>query len=169
MKKLQQFSVGLFILSAIAGCGEIVSYPDTPVIDYKNFALYQTVDDLGNTVYVGKLELEFTDGDGDVGLLQPDSAGVADTLKFNFFTRLYDLNNGVFEEIEGDEGHQNFRIPYIRREGQNKTLKGEISIEFEYKLIEHDTIFYTFYMMDRSFNRSNTDTSDIIVLSGLDF
>lgn len=145
-----------------------MTYPDTPIIDYKNFALYQTVDDLGNTVFVGKLELSFTDGDGNVGLLQPDSAGVADTLKFNFFSSLYDLNNGVFEEIEGDKGKQNFRIPYIKREGQNKSLKGEITIEFEYKLIEYDTIFYTFYMMDRSFNRSNIDTSEVIILSGLD-
>jgi len=146
-----------------------VSYPDTPVIKYENFSLYKTTDDLGNSIFLGKLDLSFTDGDGDVGIEQPDSAEVADSLKYNFFSNLYNLNNGVFEKISGATGEQNFRIPYITREGQNKTLKGTITIEFEYKVVQYDTIFYTFYMTDRAFHKSNVDTSDIIILSGLDF
>ncbi len=165
IKKLLSY---LFVVSAfIAGCGEIVTYPDSPVIDYKNFALYRTTDDLGNSIFLGKMEVKFTDGDGNVGLIQPDSAEVADSLKFNFFSTLYTMDNGEFKKVEGTEGAQNFRIPYIKREGQNKTLSGTIYIEYEYKLIEHDTIFYTFYMMDRSFNKSNTDTSDVIIFTGL--
>jgi len=170
MLNIRKFLSLSFVVSAIiAGCGEIVTYPDTPVIDYKSFSLYKTTDDLGNSIFLGKLEVEFTDGDGDVGIEQPDSANLADSLKYNFFTRLYNFNNGVFEEITGSGGEQNFRIPYITREGQNKTLKGTITIDFEYKIIEYDTIFYTFYMMDRGFHRSNVDTSQVIILSGLDF
>ena len=144
-----------------------MTYPDTPIIDYKDFQLYRTTDALGNSIFLGKLEMKFTDGDGDVGLVQPDSAETVDSLKFNLFSTLYNLNNGVFEKIEGPVGEQNFRIPYIERKGQNKTLKGTITIDFEYKLIEYDTVFYTFYIMDRAFHRSNTDTSDVIILTGL--
>lgn len=148
-----------------------MSYPDTPIIDYKSFALYSTIDDLGNEIFIGKMEISFTDGDGDIGLSQPDSSAIADSLKFNFFTSLYSMNNGVFEKVSGKEGEQNFRIPYISREGQNKTLKGLLYIDFEYKISEndpiYDTIFYTFYLVDRAFHRSNTDTSEVVILSGL--
>jgi hypothetical protein len=168
MLNFQKIAAVIFTISAIlAGCGEIVTYPDTPVIDYKEIILYKTTDALGNSIFLGKMEVRFTDGDGDVGLSQPDSTVIADSLKYNFFTTLYSMNNGVFEKISGPVGEQNFRIPYISREGQNKTLKGSIFIEFEYKLIEYDTIFYTFYMTDRAFHRSNTDTSDVIVFTGL--
>ena len=148
-----------------------MTYPDTPIIEYKNFSLYSTRDTLGNSIFLGKMEIRFTDGDGDVGLSQPDADTtiVADSLKYNFFTSLYCMNNGVFEKVGGKVGEQNFRIPYISREGQNKTLKGSIFIEFEYyKPIEYDTIFYTFHMVDREFHQSNTDTSDVIVFTGLD-
>ena len=39
---------------------------------------------------------------------------------------------------------------------------------FRIPVIVHDTIFYTFYIVDRNFNQSNTDTTDVIVLSGID-
>ena len=169
MLNIRRITALIFVLSAFyAGCGEIVTYPDTPVIDYQSFTLYRTTDDLGNNIFLGELEVDFTDGDGDVGLSQPDSAVISDTLKFNFFTSMYSMNNGVFEKVGGAVGDQNFRIPYISREGQNKTLKGSIKIEFEYKVIEYDTIFYTFFMMDRQFHRSNTDTSEVLIFTGLD-
>jgi hypothetical protein len=168
MLRIQKIISIVFILSAFfAGCDEVVKYPARPIIDYKSFALYSTTDDLGNNIFLGKMEVEFTDGDGDIGLIQPDSTIFSDSLKYNFFTSLYNMNNGVFEKIEGSVGEQNFRIPYIVRKGQNKSLKGTIYIEFEYKLIKYDTIFYTFYMKDRANHRSNTDTSDIIVFTGL--
>jgi len=169
MMKMQKIAASLFLISSfIAGCGEIVSYPDTPVIDYKSFALYRTTDELGNSIFLGKMDIGFTDGDGDVGLEQPDSAAIADSLKFNFFTTMYTMKNGVSEKVPGIAGEQNFRIPYIERKGQNKTLTGTITIEFEYKLIVYDTIFYTFYMSDRQFHRSNTDTSELLIFTGLD-
>ena len=43
-----------------------------------------------------------------------------------------------------------------------------MDLDISYPVIVHDTIFYTFYIVDRSFNRSNTDTTDVIVLSGID-
>jgi hypothetical protein len=170
MLHFRKIAVTFLIFSSfLVGCGEIITYPDTPIINYKNFSLYSKTDTLGNSIFLGKMEIRFTDGDGDLGLSQPeeDTIVLPDSLKYNFFTRLYNMNNGVFEKINGPTGEQNFRIPYISRKGQNKILKGSIFIEFEYyKPVEYDTIFYTFYMVDRAFHKSNADTSDVIIFPG---
>jgi len=174
MRKLIKPVSFVFLISVIiAACGEIESYPDSPIIEYRSFSLFYSSDTIMGKILKGEMEVYFTDGDGDIGLKQPTDSTEADSLKFNFFTRLYSMNNGVFEEVPDENGLQNFRIPYISREGQNKTIKGSIFIEFEYRLTKNDpildTIFYTFYLVDRELHQSNTDTSDILVFTGLDF
>ena len=157
-----------FLLSIISGCGEIVSYPDTPSIEYNNFNLYTATDILENQILLGKLDIDFTDGDGDVGMDQPSSPDLPDTLQFNLFLNLYEVINKMPVKIEGPVGELKYRIPYMERIGQNKTLQGTITIEIEYKSIEYDTIFYTFYILDRAFNRSNTDTTALIIFTGIE-
>lgn len=43
-----------------------------------------------------------------------------------------------------------------------------MDLEISYPIILHDTIFYTFYIYDRDLNRSNVDTTEVIILSGID-
>ena len=43
-----------------------------------------------------------------------------------------------------------------------------MDLQIYYPVIVHDTIFYTFYIYDRDLNRSNMDTTEVIVLSGID-
>ena len=160
-------AVVIFLIIPITGCEDIVSYPDTPVINFKKHTTYLTFDELDNKIALVKLQLGFTDGDGDIGLEQPPEGELPDSLKYNFFLTLYDYKNGNFEKVENLEGNQNFRVPYIEREGQNKTLKGDIFIDLEYKSIIYDTIFYSFYLVDRKFHKSNVDSSDVIILSGI--
>ena len=57
-----------------------------------------------------------------------------------------------------------YRIPPLDREGQNKTLQGEIEVEIEYYSIDYDTLKYSFYLIDRAYHRSNTDTTTEILL-----
>ena len=58
-----------------------------------------------------------------------------------------------------------YRIPYLTRQGQNKILKGTISVTFLYLFYEpSDTIKYDFYIKDRAENESNVaSTSEIII------
>lgn len=149
-------------------CNKITpEYPDEPFIDYQSFSLYITVDALNNKTLVGLLSFDFTDGDGNVGLYPlPDSSGLnlPDTLKYNFFLQLYDLKGTIFEKVpENKGGVLKYRIPYLDKQ----PLSGTLDLEISYPIIPHDTIFYTFYIYDREFNRSNTDTTDIIILSGI--
>jgi len=157
----------LSLLISLFGCEEILSYPDEPSIDYKSFDLFLTSDALGNEFFLGKMQFGFTDGDGDIGLKQPTSDDLADTLKYNLFMSMFEIKNGQVVKVGGPAGETAYRIPFIERNGQNKTLKGDIIIDIEYKILNFDSIFYTFYIMDRAFNRSNSDTTHLVVFTGL--
>ena len=87
-----------------------------------------------------------------------------DSVKYNFFLQLYDLQGYEYEKVpEEDGGLLKYRIPYLDKQ----PLSGTIDLDIFYPLIIHDTIFYTFYISDRDFNTSNTDTTEVIVLSGI--
>ncbi len=143
-------------------------YPDEPVVDYQGFGLFITVDGLGNNTLIGQLTFDFTDGDGNIGLLplvDTTDLDLPDTIKYNFFLQLYDLQNYEYVPIpEEDGGILKYRIPYLDKQ----PLSGTMDLEISYPVIIYDTIFYTFYIYDRDYNRSNTDSTDIIVLSGID-
>ncbi|HER08549.1 MAG TPA: hypothetical protein ENO20_06525 [Bacteroides sp.] len=167
MKKV--FAVIATFSLVLVSCDKIApEYPDTPVIDYQGFDLYISVDQLGNKNLIGNLSFRFTDGDGNLGWhALTDSTGMyqPDTLKYNFFLQLYDMKDKTFEKVPPEEGGiLKYRIPYMDKQ----PLSGTLELEISYPVIIHDTIFYTFYIYDRDFNRSNTDTTDVIVLSGID-
>jgi len=143
-------------------------YPDEPVVDYQGFGLFITTDPLGNNTLIGQLTFDFTDGDGNLGLpplIDTTDLSLPDTVKFNFFLHLYDLQNDEFVQIpEEDGGILKYRIPYLDKQ----PLTGTMDLKISYPIIIYDTIFYTFYIYDRDFNRSNIDSTDVIVLSGID-
>lgn len=158
--------IGLLLLIS---CDEITdNYPDEPIVDYQGYGMYVSEDELGNKVLVSRISFDFTDGDGDLGLppLEENSNPLLpDSLKYNFYLQLYDLQGYEFVEIpESNGGLLKYRIPPLLKE----PTKGTMDLDISYPLIQYDTIFYTFYILDRSFNRSNTDTTDVMVLSGID-
>ncbi len=165
-RNIVQVIVALWLF--LVSCEKITPvYPDEPVIDYQGFSLYITLDELNNKTLIGQLSFKFTDGDGNIGLQPlPDSSGLnlPDTLKYNFFLQLYDLKGYEYEKVSEEEGGiLKYRIPYL----DNQPLSGTLDLEISYPLIVHDTIYYTFYIYDRDFNRSNTDSTEVIVLSGI--
>jgi len=153
----------------LVSCSESTEvYPDVPVVDYQGFGIYISEDELGNKVILGRITFDFTDGDGNLGLppLEDNTNPLLpDSLKYNFYLQLYDLKGYEFIKIpESKGGILKYRIPYMNKH----PLKGTMDLDISYPVIVYDTLFYTFYIMDRSFNRSNTDTTDVIVLSGID-
>jgi hypothetical protein len=167
---MKTFATLLFsVLLLMISCNEIDPvYPDEPVVDYQGFGLFITTDPLGNNTLVGQLTFDFTDGDGNLGLpplIDTTDLNLPDTVKFNFFLQLYDLQNYEYVQIpEEDGGILKYRIPYLNKQ----PLSGTMDLKISYPIIIYDTIFYTFYIYDRDFNRSNIDSTDVIVLSGID-
>ena len=164
--------IGCIIVSVMAllvSCEEISpEYPDEPVVDYQSFGFYISVDELGNKNLIGRLTFDFTDGDGNVGLYPIDdslSIDQPDTVKYNFFLQVHELKGYEYVPLPDEEGGiLKYRITYLDKQ----PLKGTMDLDIYYPVIVTDTFFYTFYIYDRDFNRSNTDTTDVIVLSGID-
>lgn len=152
------------LFAAIAGCMvsclEPASYPDEPAISFESFTPN------GNSA---RLVLNFTDGDGNIGLDQADTTGVncLDTCLYyyNFFCEYYELQQGSWVHIplDWEDGLAfYYRIPRIRPSGQNPALNGQIQVAMEpqyYLVSEFDTIRYLIHIVDRDLNVSNTITT----------
>lgn len=160
--------IGLAVLfgSTMYQCHEPPVYPDVPMVNYESFYLFLDTNNLNQQVLTGQVNFSFTDGDGNLGMdALPDTIafGLPDSVRYNLFFQLYDLNDGAFVQVpEEDGGLLKYIIPFLDKQ----PLQGTISVKIEYPIIRYDTIFYSFFMYDREYNRSNTDSTDIRILSG---
>ena len=164
--KIIKFQVILLIaFITIVSCKKIVQLPAVPHVEFTSFAVFDTLDILGNIAKGGRLKFYFEDGDGDLGLdapsdIQPDTT--------NLFFTLYRKTNGTMVPAGDNDPLKpsSYRIPYMERLGQNKILKGTIAVTFLYLFYSPgDTIRYDFYVQDRALNQSNVASTSEIVLS----
>lgn len=161
-----KYPVYIFMLMLLVGsCGKIEHLSPVPRIEFTSFAVFDTVDPLGNDAKGGRLKFYFEDGDGNIGLREP-TGDEADTN--NLFLSLNRRINGVMNPAPENDPLKpsDYRIPYMERLGQNKILKGDIAVTILYLFYsENDTISYDFYLKDRDNNESNTVTTCEIVLT----
>lgn len=146
-------------------CRKIEQLPPIPSIEYKSFVIFDTTDILGNKQKAGRLKFTFKDGDGDIGM-QPPTAEQTDTN--DLFISLYRKTGGEMVPALPNDPlmPSTYRLPYIEREGQNKILKGTISVTFLYlQYSVADTIMYDFYIKDRALHESNVASTNEIIVS----
>jgi len=163
-------SAGAIILTFFS-CTKIERMPAIPLIEFRSFEVFDSTDILGNSLRSGRLKFYFQDGDGDLGLKSPDnSLGSADSV--NLFLTLYRKIDGDYILAPPDDPLKpsGFRIPYMTRLGQNKLLKGTISVTLLYYGFEPtDTIKYELYIRDRALHPSNTITTCELILNNNGF
>ena len=167
MRVIKYLTMIVLIAIFAGSCRKIQQLPPEPRVDFLSFAVFDTTDILGNSCKGGRLNFYFEDGDGDIGLRTPET-GETDTT--NLFLTLYRKTNGVMVQVPDNDimKPSNYRIPYMERTGQNKILKGTISITFLYLFYspaDTDTVRYDFYIEDRADNFSNTESTSEIALS----
>ena len=165
MKEIRYPAVIFVFIVLLSSCKKIEKLPATPHIEYTNFTVFDTLDILGNDSKAGRLRFHFEDGDGDLGLNTP-SDSLADST--NLFFTMYRKISGVMTPVADNDPLKPspYRIPYMERLGQNKILKGTISVTFLYLFYSPaDTIRYDFYIKDRALNESNVVSTSEIVLS----
>lgn len=163
MKKI--YLILILLIISLNQCYEPPVYPDIPSINFENFYLYWSVNSLNQKVLTGKLNFSFTDGDGNIGFEPwPDTVAITlpDTQRYNLFLQLYDVQKNNYHLIPEEEGgYLKYIIPYLDKE----PLSGTISVTIEYPILKYDTIFYSFFLFDRDYNRSNLDSTWVVDLS----
>src|SRR5450759_4446908 len=134
MRKLRYLIAMLMIIFASYSCKKIQQLPATPHIDFTSFTIFDTTDILGNNSKAGRLKFRFEDGDGDLGLNPPTPTSTSDST--NLFLTLFRKKAGIMDSVSGLDPllpSTALRIPYMERLGQNKILKGTISVTFIYE------------------------------------
>jgi hypothetical protein len=164
------FSV-LIILTITVGCTRNYDYPVEPVLTYKDF-IY--IENSNGDIEKGVLVLEFTDGDGDIGLGQGDTLPPyhhSGDYYYNFIIEMYTKHDDKYLPVIFPDSNYTFnsRIPPIVFNGNSKAIKGEIEYTFDMLImkpfLQSDTIRINTYIVDRALHKSNlVITPDIPIL-----
>ncbi len=153
-----------------SGCSTESDFPDEPVLRYLGFDF---IHDEGGDLREGILRLEFTDGDGDIGL------GKGDTLPpyhyggghyYNFYIYLHTVQNGQYVAVEFPDTTMNFhsRIPPVDFNGKSRGITGVLEYTFDMWIMKpflpSDTIMIKTWITDRALNNSNVVTTPDIAI-----
>lgn len=148
----------------LVSCLPEANYPIEPVIKFIAFDISEN-----NTAV---LSIEFTDGDGDLGLnssdILPPFCSTCDH-HFNLMCEYDELRDGEWTHIPlvPAQGQVPFyyRVPRVNPSGSNPALKGVIEIAMNTWSLqsEYDTLRYRITLEDRGLNLSNEDTTIVIL------
>ncbi len=108
------------------------------------------------------LVLGFTDGDGDIGLGQSDTAG---DFRYNCYMDIYRQTDGAWVKQEFWIPYY-YRIPVLKKSEKEKPLEGDIVLELldfppDLATAGPDTLKAVIYIKDRAQNKSNEVESEI--------
>jgi len=153
------------LVFSIFSCRKIEKLPPEPTVEFRSFSVFDTVDILGNPARAGKLTFYFEDGDGDLGLPDPDTTGTM--ASSNLFLQLFRQTGGEFVLVPITDPlyPSEYRIPFMETPGQNKIMRGTIDVTLIYFFYnDTDTLYYDFWIRDRSGHDSNTATTCVVIL-----
>jgi DUF4097 and DUF4098 domain-containing protein YvlB len=108
------------------------------------------------------IDVDFTDGDGNIGVAVDAKAN--DTSNYNFFYTPYILVKGQWKKIF----ELYTKIPNLNSSGKAKPLRGKMSADITdafYLYKKKDTMRVEIYVKDNACNKSNVVTSSLF--SGL--
>lgn len=142
-------------------CVEEKNYPVKPHIEYKSFVKT-------NNDSTGIITLEFTDGDGDIGLSESDTLAPYDSTYFyNFFLYPFKYTNGQYDSVDTSIPYHG-RIPKLENVEPGESIEGEIEMEIDiYSMdlfIPADTVAFDIFIVDRALHHSNTIRTLPIIL-----
>lgn len=135
------------------GCLKTSEFPVEPVIALNSFE--------PKSNGAATLVINFTDGDGDIGLNPQDTLPPFDLSSryyHNLFIRYYELQNGVWTYIPITNPPLSYRTPVVTPTGQNKSLDGTITVDLTLYYNPNssfDTIKLDVQLVDRALHESN--------------
>jgi hypothetical protein len=128
-----------------------VKFPDEPAISFRSFTVDGTA---------AQLTISYTDGDGDLGFVEGQNLD-----EFNMYLTYHELTDTGWTIVELDPPF-NYRIPSLTPDGQNQSIKGDITIDLTpayYNPITNPAqVYYEVVLNDRAGNESNKISTPII-------
>ena len=158
-----------FLSILLFSCEKPVEYSPVPQITFSELSLLDTVEaELDNPIKRVKVQFDFIDGDGDLGLSKADTFGDFGPGKKYY----YNLTFSVFEKkndkwILNEKTKPYFRFQNISKQStSNKVLKGYMSVDVDFlkNIGFTDTIRLDFFIYDRALHKSNVASTPEIYL-----
>ena len=150
----------ILILGLFLKCEKAETYSEIPEIKHLRFNVIEGDGEF--VIAYGILTFSFVDGDGDLGFLE-NSDTIFDNNIEDIILKEYYKENG--EYIEAKRGP--YALPYFEEGIYRKHIKGEIDINLSRTILDSDTAYYEFYIIDRAGNQSNIETTPEIIYSEL--
>ena len=157
-KKVFQIGI-LSTLIFLVNCDKDKVFSDTPAITMSDNQVYN------NPV---KIIIDFTDGDGDIGLDEGDTLPPYEFNEdpfnmyyFNLLLYYYEKNDSIWEEVELPVPYF-YRIPVITPRGQNKALNGVIDVDVSLPFNRPDSIRFEIILVDQALRESNRLQTPVI-------
>lgn len=168
-----KFLIVISLLSIIGACNpdDEPEYSPIPSLIFKE-AVFNREDNNGLIEDSYNVVFEYIDGDGDIGMREDEEfLPNSDSIKHVLFVDYFEQNkNGVFVRnacaLGSDTATKKYRLPIITPPGNNKAIRGEISVKVLPCPVPLDTtkvIRFEMYIYDRALNRSNTVRSEDII------
>lgn len=179
-KPLYFFLFCCFVVLAFEACTKVSNESPIPSLEYNGYSKFKAVNGKDSFIVIN---INFTDGDGDVGLSESDSVPpfrYGSKYFYNLFAEFYSIENDVPSKITSsvitpdtlykDTVNYSQRLKNLTPEGKNKAIKGKIELLTPFFLIDlssskPDSIFYEIVLFDRSLNQSQIIRTPIIQLN----
>lgn len=155
----------LLIITLSYSCLKTEEYPIEPEIAFNSFTVY------GDSA---KLTIDFTDGDGDIGLSESDTISPynpGQKYHHNLFLEYYEKDDALGwvagKDLAGNNIVFKYRVPNLTPTGKNKALKGKIEVTIEPTYFNPfstnaDTLKYKITLVDRALHESAVVETDVI-------
>lgn len=169
------------LLVALSGCVKQEEFSVVPSLSFKSLNQYKDAAGLDSTLII---YLDYSDGDGDIGLTDADTNGPFKRLQktyFNLIVEIYEVKNGVKTKLLNplavnppidyfaDTFHFSQRIDNLTPEGKNKSIRGVIDVSINFFVmqvanVKPDSAVFAFQLYDRSLNASKVVETPVLKL-----
>lgn len=146
MKLFTKILICALFMGGFYACEKDKDFSDIPELTFRDFERTSP----SSAIW----KIGFTDGDGDVGLIDIGDTSQDD----NFIVTIISIKDGLDSAMQG----QNYRVPVVENIRTAAGIEGEIKLDITgldvFKLIQSpkiDSIYYRGYLLDRKGNQSN--------------
>lgn len=155
----------IYLSWAVSGCASKPDFSLRPDIDFDKIEVNRTSDLLGNTTDSVTISVKFTDGDGDLGILDNSEDD-------NYFVNLFIRRNGRFVEFEFPNQELKFGGKFNDlSDGSAGPIQGTLQYSFNISpaayqgMPKNDIWKFQVYLKDRAGNFSDTVFTDSITVN----